>query len=167
MPDTLNPQVIDTQTALNFKIETDRVIHSAAAAAENGTDSQQRIRALMEDALAQTMIMSRNATMNALAFSQAVTARGVRFAYDISAEQAVGFATTIGAQLQDRILNLGASLDAIQVYLKSAITTPPQTGTGGAFGSDAGNALFQQLANANALLLSIKDSLANQPAPAR
>lgn len=160
MPAVINEQTVDGQTSLNWKVMSDEPIASANTRTENATANQQIVQALMQESLAANLAISRQATANAIAYAQAVNARAVRFAFDISAEQAVGFATTIGAQLQDKITNLGAALSGVQEMVKVAITTPPQTGTGGAFGSDAGNALFQQLANAMALAEALRSSAA-------
>lgn len=151
-----NAQVANDQGGLNWKIFTDEPIASANTRVENGTANQQMVQGLLQENLAANLALSRNATANAIAFSQAVTARAVRFAFDISAEQAAGFVTQLGSRLEDRLTNLGATLAGVQEMVKTAQTTPPQTGTGGAFGSDAGNALLQQLANIQATLQSLE-----------
>jgi hypothetical protein len=156
VPAVNNADVANDQGALNYKLYTDEPLASVNTRIQNLTDNQQIVQGLLQENLAANLSLSRNATANAIAFSQAVTARAVRFAFDISAEQAAGFVTQIGARLEDRITNLGASLAGLQDFIKASQTTPPQTGTGGAFGSDAGNALLQQLANIQATLQSLE-----------
>ena len=91
---------------------------------------------------------------------QALTARVTRFILDTSAEEAVSFAKQIQSDLSERVANLGASLSAVQEMVKIAQSTPPQTGTGGAFGSDAGSAYGQQLANISAQILQLRELVA-------
>ena len=159
MPTTANEQTLDSQNALNWKIFSDEPISSATTRMENATANQQIVQGLLQENLAANLALSRNATANAISFSQAVTARAVRFAFDISAEQAAGFVTQLGSRLEDRITNLGSSLAGLQEMVKTANTTPPQTGTGGAFGSDAGSGLLQQLGNIQALLQSLAEKV--------
>lgn len=156
----INAQTLDGQNSLNWKLMTDEALAAVNTRVENAAQNQQYVQALMQENLAANLALSRQATSNAIAFSQAVTARGVRFAFDISAEQAAGFVTELGSRIEDRLTNLGSALAGIQEFVKTAQTVPPQTGTGGAFGSDAGNALLQQLANISALLESLNARVA-------
>jgi hypothetical protein len=68
----------------------------------------------------------------------------------------------MAAGLESKLANIEGLLAAGQQQEKTAITSPPQTGTGGAFGSDSGSALAQQLVNMNTVLEAI---LARLPAP--
>ena len=72
------------------------------------------------------------------------TARAVRFTFDTSAEQATSFAQQIAADAGEKLAEAGATLAATQQFSKVAQNTAPQTGTGGAFGSETG--LTQQIA---------------------
>ena len=115
---------------------------------QNSVANQQSVQALINADLAAS-----------LSLKQALQARAARFLLDTSAEEAVAFSKQIGSDIQDRITGIEASLAAGQMAEKIAITTPPQTGTGGAFGSDAGSALLAQLANIQALLQSLAEKV--------
>jgi hypothetical protein len=153
MPTTVNEQTLDAVNAVNAKLgmEMDS-IGAAGVATQNQVSLQQRINELAAEGLAANLALSRQATANQLAFSQAVTARTVRMVMDLSAEQAAAFGTELGSQIHDKLASIEAVLSAGQQQEKTAITTPPQTGTGGAFGSDAGSALMQQIVNQLAIL---------------
>lgn len=166
MPDELNKQVVDQVTALNFKnlaelhsltgglagqyqlAAQQRVNDTANAVHANALNAAQQIAQLAGQ---QALTMSANAQM----LSQAMLGRVGRTVLDVSAEQAVGFMQEIQAGLSKDLAALSGQLASVQEMAKIANSTPPQTGTGGAFGSDAGNALLQQLANIQALLQSL------------
>ncbi len=115
---------------------------------QNSVANQQSVQALVNADLAAS-----------LSLKQALQARAARFLLDTSAEEAVSFSKQIGADLNDRITGIEAALASGQMAEKIAITSPPQTGTGGAFGSDAGSALLAQLANIQALLQSLAEKV--------
>lgn len=163
MPKELNEQVVDEVTALNFKniaemhsltaglsgqyqlAAQQRVNDTANAVHANALNAAQQIAQLAGQ---QALTMSANAQM----LSQAFLGRATRTILDVSAEQAVGFMQEIQAGLSKDLAALSGQLASVQEMAKIAQSTPPQTGTGGAFGSDAGSALLSQLANIQALL---------------
>jgi hypothetical protein len=162
---TLNPQAVDAQLALNWKTYTDAFIATQARADEGAGEHQNRLRLLAEENLAANLEMGRMQRSNAAAFSQIVTARALRMAADISAEQAMGFATQIGSRLEDRLTHIGAAVASLQDFAKMVNTTPPQTGTGGAFGAETGSALQQSLAQIDSRILGLRELLAGGRAP--
>lgn len=165
MPPTLNEQVVDEVTALNFKNLAELHSLSAGVAGQNQIAQQQRVndtansvhanamnaaQQIAQLAAQQALTMATNGQM----LSQAMVGRVSRHVLDLSAEQTVGFMQEIQAGLSKDLASLSGQLASVQEMAKIANTTPPQTGTGGAFGSDAGNALLQQLSNIEALLRS-------------
>jgi len=156
-------QVANDQGALNWKIFSDVPIAASNLSVQNQVSAQQRVNdganAVHENAMnaaqqiaqlaaQQALEMSRNGAM----LAQAMTGRVTRHILDLSAEQAAGFARELMTDLPRELAQMSGQLAAVQEMAKIAQTVPPQTGTGGAFGSDAGSALQQQLANIQALL---------------
>ena len=140
--------MVDETTAANLKMLADMAQGAFGLSIQNSVANQQSVQALINADLAAS-----------LSLKQALQARAARFLLDTSAEEAVAFSKQIGSDIQDRITGIEASLAAGQMAEKIAITTPPQTGTGGAFGSDAGSALLAQLANIQALLQSLAEKV--------
>lgn len=173
MPPVDGAQVANDQGALNWKIFSDVPIATSNLTVQNAAARQQRMEqaadSVHENAMNAAQQIAQLAAKSALQMSdntamlaQAMTGRVTRHILDLSAEQTVGFMQEIQAGLSKDLAAISGQLAAVQEMAKIANTTPPQTGTGGAFGSDAGNALLQQLANIEALLRS----QANRPAPA-
>jgi len=127
---------------------------------QNSVANQQYIQSIVNANLQNGLTIAQNAMQNGMQIAQAVTVRSLRMALDTSAEEAVAFTKQIGSDIQDKLTNLEATLSAAQQFEKTALTSPPQTGTGGAFGSDSGSALAQQLANMQALLSDLSARLA-------
>lgn len=133
MADAVNAQLMDEVTSGNLKILADMAQSAMGLSVQNAVANQQTVQAMV------------NANMqNALLMAQAITARAVRFTFDTSAEQATSFAQQIAADAGEKLAEAGATLSATQQYAKIAQSTAPQTGTGGAFGSETG--LSQQIA---------------------
>ena len=156
MPVTANEQTVDTISTTNVKNVGELHALTAGLSGQNQLANQQR----MTDAMSAAAInavnagqqMAQLAAQQALTLSAAIQARTARFLLDTSAEEAVAFTKQVGSDIQDKLTNIEAALSGSQAFEKTAITTPPQTGTGGAFGSDAGNALLQQIVNAQAVM---------------
>lgn len=168
MPDVLNPQAADAVNFTNVKNVGELHALTAGLSGQNQLAQQQRVNELANNVMASAMQSGQQLaqlagqqalqiSQNAALLSQVITGRVSRFILDTSAEEAVSFEKQIGSALADRMTNIEAALATGQQSGKTAETTPPQTGTGGAFGSDAGNALLQQLANIQALLQSLID----------
>lgn len=163
MPNTLAEQVLDQITVSNAKGLADMNQVPMGLSVQNAVSAQQRVsdaaNAVHENVLNASQQVAQLAAQQALQIaqngamlSQAMTGRVARMILDASAEQAVAFAKEIGADVSSKLADFGGALASLQEQAKIAQTTPPQTGTGGAFGSDSGNALLQQLANIQALL---------------
>jgi uncharacterized protein with von Willebrand factor type A (vWA) domain len=156
-------QVANDQGALNYKIFSDVPIAASNLSVQNAVSAQQRVNdganAVHENAMNAAQQIAQLAAQQALQMSQngamlaqAMTGRVSRHILDLSAEQATAFAKELSADLASRLAEMSGQLASVQEMAKIAQTTPPQTGTGGAFGSDAGSAVLQQLANIEALL---------------
>ncbi len=145
MPGTLNEQVVDQITTTNAKGLADMAQTAMGLSTQNAVANQQQVQAIQNASL-----------QGYLTIHQTLTALAAKRLLDTSAEEAVAFTKQIGSDLQDKINNIGAALAGVQEDVKIAQTTPPQTGTGGAFGSDAGTALLQQLANIQAVLQGLE-----------
>lgn len=156
-------QIANDQQGLNYKIFSDVPMASANLSMQNAVALQQRVndtatavhansmnaaQQLAQLAAQQALQINQNGSM----LAQAMMGRVSRHVLDLSAEQATAFSREIAADLSNKLADLSGQLASVQEMAKIAQTTPPQTGTGGAFGSDAGNALLQQLANIEALL---------------
>lgn len=152
-----NAAVANDQGGLNWKIESDGPIRSANIAIQNQVTNQQAVDTISREALQTGIVLGRDVLQRGLDFSRAVEARAIRFIFDTSAEEAVGFAKQIGSDLTSKLADIEGLLAAGQQQEKTAITSPPQTGTGGAFGSGTGSSLFQSLAEATALLGTLRD----------
>lgn len=133
MPQTVSEQVTDEVTSANLKMLADMAQGAFGVSIQNAIANQQSVQALVNSDLAASLSMK-----------QALQARAARFLLDTSAEEAVAFTKQLGSDIQDRITGIEAALSAGQQAEKIAITSPPQTGTGGAFGSETG--LSQQIA---------------------
>lgn len=158
MPNMLNEQTVDQITQSNAKIIADMAQSAMGLSVQNAVASQQNVQAVVNANLQNGLTMAQSNLQAGLDLARAVLARSVRFTFDTSAEEAVGFAKQMSADLASKMSDLEAALSGGQQMEKIAITTPPQTGTGGAFGSDAGAAILQQLSNINAVLASIAAS---------
>ena len=164
MPNVLNEQTIDQITQSNAKGLADMAQTAMNLATQNAVANQQGVQALINSNLQNGLSLSQSIMANAVNQATAVQARALRFIFDTSAEEAVGFAKQIGSDLAGQLAQMGGQLASIQEQAKIAQTTPPQTGTGGAFGSDSGSALTQQLANLSASIAAIEQML-NRKAP--
>lgn len=158
MPSSLNEQQVDQITQSNAKMLADQAQSAIGLTIQNAVASQQSVQAMVNATLQNGLTLAQSNLQAGLDLSRAVLARSVRFTFDTSAEEAVGFAKQMSADLASKMSDLEAALSGGQQMEKIAITTPPQTGTGGAFGSDAGAAILQQLSNINAVLASIAAS---------
>jgi hypothetical protein len=137
---------VQSQARIN-DVANNIVAQSLASAQQIADQAGRSAQRLAESAF----IAAQNQASLAAAFAQAVTTQSVKRILDLSIENAVADQKLIGADLQDKISNLGSALSAVQQDIKAAQSTAPQTGTGGAFGSDSGSALMQQLASNQAL----------------
>lgn len=160
MADTLDPASAAAAVSFN-NVKNLGELHALTAglSGQNVLAQQQRVNEIANSVLANSMnaaqqmaqlaaSQSLNLAASQAQLQQAITGRVARFMLDLSAEEAVAFTKQVGADIQDKLSNIEAAISGGQVYAKTAQTTPPQTGTGGAFGSDAGSALLQQLVNA-------------------
>lgn len=172
MPSTVSEQTVDALTLNNVKVIGEGPALSTGLSQQNAVAQQQRVNDLSNSVLANSMNaaqqMAQLASQQALTLSQngailaqAMVGRVGRFVLDTSGEEAVAFTKQIGSDVQDKLSNIEAALAAGQVFEKTAITVPPQTGTGGAFGSDSGSALTQQLSNLAASISAIQSMLAS------
>lgn len=160
MPLTLNEQVADAVTAENFKVGGGAPAHSMNLALQNAAGQQHRVNELANSVLGNAMNSAQqmqqlasqqalNMSANAANLATAFNARAARFVLDISGEQAAGFARELQVDLPRDLANIGAQISSLQQDAKIAQTTPPQTGTGGAFGSETGLSQEIGLALAN------------------
>jgi hypothetical protein len=154
MPTTVNEQSVDGVNINNLKAATDMSIIAMHTASQNVVANQQHVQSIVNAALQNGLMLGQNMLQSGMLLGQAVTTQGVKRLLDMSIEQAVSDTKLLGADLQDKLSNLGSALSAVQQDIKAAQTTPPQTGTGGAFGSDSGSALAQQIANAVSLAIT-------------
>lgn len=165
MPTTLNEQVVDEVTALNFKNLAELHSLSAGVSGQNQIAQQQRVNDSANSVHANAMNAAQQIaqlagqqalqiSQNGAMLAQAMLGRVSRHILDLSAEQASAWGRELMSDLPRELANMSGQLASVQEMAKIANTTPPQTGTGGAFGSDAGNALLQQLSNIEALLRS-------------
>lgn len=144
MPSQLNEQMVDQITATNAKGLADMNQVPMGLSVQNSVSNQQNVQAYVNANVQNGLTLAQNMTANAVAMSQAITARATRFIFDISAEQAASFTRQLEADIGGRLSNIEAALAGSQIFEKTAATSPPQTGTGGAFGSETG--LSQQVA---------------------
>jgi hypothetical protein len=159
----VNEQTVDSVALVNSKILGEMHAMTAALATQTQAQQQQRINELSASVLANSMNSAQqlaqlagqqalNLAASQAQLQQAITGRVARFMLDLSAEQATAFAQELGSNLTSKLADIGSVVSGIQQDIKGAQTTPPQTGTGGAFGSDSGSPLLQQLASNQALL---------------
>ena len=160
MANVNNSAVANDQGGLNYKLFTDEALASVNTRVQNAVTSQQAVDAISREALQTGIALGRELLQGSIDLSRAVQARAVRFIFDTSAEEAVGFAKQIGSDLTGKLSDIEGLLAAGQQQEKTAVTTPPQTGTGGAFGSDAGSALLQQIVNTQAIIAEALAKLA-------
>ena len=151
----MNEQAADAVNFNNVKVIGEGPALSTGLAQQNAVAQQQRINELSSSVLGNTMnaaqqmaqLAAQQATQisqNGAMLSQAMTGRVARMIMDLSAEQAAAFDREMGASIEQKLAGIEAVLAGGQQMEKIAITTPPQTGTGGAFGSETG--LSQQIA---------------------
>jgi hypothetical protein len=150
-------QVMNDQTGLNIKVETDGPIRSANTAIANQVTNQQAVDAIMREALQSGISFGREIMAGSIDIGRAVRARTIRMIQDTSGEQAAAFDRQMAAGLETKLASIESLLAAGQQQAKTANTTPPQTGTGGAFASGTGSSLYQSLAEVGALLGTLKD----------
>lgn len=144
----MSEQTIDGVNISNVKMLADMSQTAMGLSIQNGVANQQSVQAIQNASL-----------QGYLTLHQTMTALAAKKLLDTSAEEAVAFTKQIGADLQDKITGIGASLAAVQEDVKISNTTPPQTGTGGAFGSDSGSALTQQIGNLAAAVAAMQAML--------
>jgi hypothetical protein len=165
MPATVSEQITDEVTGV--KMQSIGTLHSltASLSARAQLAAYERQNDLAASVVANAMnsaqqlqqsasIAAQQIASNSAILAMGAAVRAFRMVTDVSAEQAVGFAEQIGSNLTAELKDMGGTLAGIQQFVKEANTTPPQTGTGGAFGSDAGSALLQQIANTQALMVN-------------
>lgn len=157
----VNPQTLDSQNSLNWKVQSDRPINAANLALENAVSDQQLTRAIEREALQTGIAVAREWASGAINIGRATQARVIRYIFEPgageSAGEAVSFAKTISSDLSSKLSDLQGMLASGQQQEKTAITTPPQTGTGGSFGSSPGTALYAQLGEALALVNALRN----------
>lgn len=150
-------QVMNDQGGLDIKVETDASIRSANTTIQNQVTNQQAVDAIMREALQSGIAFGRELMAGSIDIGRAVRGRVIRMVQDTSGEQAAAFDRQMAAGLENKLANIEGLLAAGQQQAKVAMTTPPQTGTGGAFGSGTGSSLYQSLAEVGALLGTLKD----------
>lgn len=138
MPAALNEQIVDEVTGIKFNTMATIPATVAELMATDAVALQRR----SQDIATQ---LYQNASTMALQMNSAVSARASDMLFG-TAQVASAFDRTLQG-LQNKLAEMEATLGAGQQFTKTAQTTPPQTGTGGAFGSDAGSALLQQIVN--------------------
>ena len=164
MPNVLNEQLADATSYGNIKGLADMAQTAMNLSTQNAVANQQGVQAMINSNLQNGLALSQSIMANAVNQATAVQARALRFLFDTSAEEAVSFTKQIGSDLAGQLAQMGGQLASIQEQAKIANTTPPQTGTGGAFGADSGSALNQQLANLSASIAAI-EAMLNRKAP--
>jgi hypothetical protein len=157
----LNEQVVDAVTNEEFKNVAGLHALTAGLSAQNQLTNQQAVDAIMRESLQSGITFHREIMAGSVDLSRAVRAKAIRDIFNVG-QEASAFDKTMAAGLESKLANIEGLLAAGQQQEKTAITSPPQTGTGGAFGSDSGSALAQQLVNMNTVLEAI---LARLPAP--
>jgi hypothetical protein len=123
-------------------------------ATQNAVANQQHVQSMVNASLQNGLTLAQNALQAGMQLSQAVTTMATKTILDESIKDAVASQKLVGADIADKLANIQAALAGGQQFVKTAQTTPPQTGTGGAFGSDAGSAVLQQIVNALTILES-------------
>jgi heme oxygenase len=158
MPVTLDEQVRDTVNFNNAKSLADMAQTAMNLSTQNAVSNQAHVQALVNAALANSLTLSQNALQSGMQLSQAITTMATKTILDESVKDAVASQKLIGSDIQDRLMNIEGALSGGQQFAKVAQTTPPQTGTGGAFGSDSGSALLQQIVSTLAIIQSRLDA---------
>jgi len=149
-------QVANDQGALNWKVESDGPIRSANTAIQNQVTNQQAVDAIMREALQSGITFHREIMAGSVDIGRAVRSKAIRDIFNVG-QEASAFDKTMAAGLETKLANIEGLLAAGQQQAKTANTTPPQTGTGGAFASGTGSSLYQSLAEVGALLGTLKD----------
>jgi hypothetical protein len=144
VPDTVNSQAADAVNFNNVKVLGEVPAHSIGLAMQNAVSQQQRVNEIATASFQNALTAANNITQSWIPIQQAMVGRVARHVLDVSAEQAAAFEKQLGAEVSDRLSDIGGALAGVQEFVKTAQTTPPQTGTGGAFGSETG--LSQQIA---------------------
>jgi hypothetical protein len=163
MPTTVNEQAIDALTLEEVKNIAGLHALTAGLSGQNQLTNQQAVDVISREALQSGIAIGREWASGAMNIGRAVQARAIRFIMDTSAQEAISFTRQISSDLTSKLADIEGMLAAGMQQEKTAISTPPQTGTGGAFGSSPGTALYQQLAEALALVSAIRDTV---PKPA-
>jgi len=150
---TVNEQTADAINLTNVKNVGELHALTAGLSGQNQLTNQQAVDAIMRESLQSGITFHREIMAGSVDLSRAVRAKAIRDIFNVG-QEASAFDKTMAAGLETKLANIEGLLAAGQQQEKTAITTPPQTGTGGAFGSDAGSAILQLLANIEALLRS-------------
>src|SRR4030095_5992063 len=133
-------------TAMNAKMLADMAQSAMGLTIQNAAANQQTVQAIINANLQNGLAMAQANMQAGLDLSRAVTTVSVKRLFDQQMGDAINEGTLTGSDLQDKLSNLGAALSGVQQDIKAAQTTPPQTGTGGAFGSAPGSAVAAQVA---------------------
>lgn len=139
MPSTVSEQIVDAVTGEEMKVFGTLPTLSASVSQQNQIAQQQRVNDMANSVLSNAMNASQQfgqlaaqqalqISANSAAIQQAMLGRVTRHILDLSGEQAAAFEKTLGAQLQDQLTELNASLAGGQQMAKIANTTPPETG---------------------------------------
>jgi len=143
VPTSLNEQITDAISTGNAKVLADMSQSAMGLSIQNAVASQQHVQTIANTAL-----------QGFVTLQQTLIAQAAKRLLDTSAEEAVSFTKEVGADLQDKVAQLGTSLASVQQDVKAANTTPPETG------------IAQQLATLAATITAIQAQLATvQPAP--
>ena len=162
MPDTLDPATAaDAVSWVNVKNLGDMTALSAGLSSQDAVALQRRTNDLALQLHESASHQAQQLAADAAAFRTALLARATQMLMGDTALQASASSQEMTGNLQQKLAEIGASLASVQDSVKASITTPPQTGTGGAFGSDAGSALLQQIVNAQAAQSQVLASLAS------
>lgn len=153
MPAQANEQVVDAATLSNVKMLTDMAQVTMGQTIQDAARQQARQNDLAASVIANAMNGAQQLANAAGNLTLALTSRTAHSILN-AAEQAAAFDRTLAANLEGKMANLEASLSAGMQFAKTGQTTPPQTGTGGAFGSETG--LSQQISTLIELLRTIR-----------
>lgn len=157
----LNADVVEATANEEFKNVAGLHAITAGLSAQNQLTNQQLVTTIDREAVQSGIAIGREIMMRGIDLSRAAQARALRYVFAPSSEEtageAVSFAKTIAADLSSKLADVQGLLASGQIQEKIAITTPPQTGTGGAFGSAPGSALYAQIAEALALAAALRN----------
>lgn len=140
MPNTLSEQTLDQITSSNAKAAADMSLTAMHLATQNSVANQGRMQDIFAASYQNSLTIAQNAMQNGLMIAQAAATQATKRILDASIENAVADTKLLGADLADKLQNLGSALAGVQQDIKAAQSTGPETGPGGMTG------LLEQLA---------------------